>query len=214
VSIRTIPVFAGDRFGQLTVVEEAPRQRRTDGTSLRAFVVRCDCGTVKTVRLNSLREGKTVSCGCFHRMRAREVLATSSVTHGQSKTKLYGIWTAMKRRCHSTDNKSYWRYGARGIAVCQEWRASFEAFAAAVGPKPDGLTLDRIDSTGNYEPGNVRWADYTQQARNTRRNVWVQIGGDRMTLPEAVERNGWNYGTAYTAIRVHGKYKEATRVQP
>ena len=107
--------------------------------------------------------------------------------HGESKTKLYMIWSAMKARCHNPKDKSYWRYGARGIAVCQEWRDDFLAFKASVGERPDGLTLYRIDSRGNYEPGNVRWATYKEQARNTRRNHLHTIDGITRCLAEWCE---------------------------
>ncbi len=112
---------------------------------------------------------------------------TRGPNHGESRTNLYWVWTAMKARCHNPRNKSYHRYGARGISVCQEWRDSFLAFKAYVGEQPEGLTLDRIDSSGNYEPGNVRWATYTEQARNTRRNHLHTIDGVTKCLAEWCE---------------------------
>jgi len=93
----------------------------------------------------------------------------------------------MIQRCHSPKNKSYQRYGARGISVCQEWRDSFEAFSDYMGPRPIGLTIDRKNSVGNYEPGNVRWATYTEQARNTRRNHLHTINGETKCLAEWCE---------------------------
>lgn len=204
-------VNAGDRFGRLTVVEEAPRQRRRSGTSLRAFVLRCDCGTIKTVRLGSLTAGATVSCGCFHREMAAEV-GKSSKKNTREVDLLYDVWKAMQSRCHDPANKSYGRYGARGIAVCQEWRDSFAAFLADIGERPKGMTLDRINSAGNYEPGNVRWATYTVQARNTRRNIRVQRGDEVMTLAEAAERFGIVYGRALYHINKGREYEGLRRV--
>jgi hypothetical protein len=93
----------------------------------------------------------------------------------------------MIQRCHSQKNKSYQRYGGKGIQVCKEWRDSFVAFSEFLGPRPDGLSIDRIDSSGNYEPGNVRWATYKQQARNTGRNHMHTIDGVTRCLAEWCE---------------------------
>ena len=109
------------------------------------------------------------------------------LTHGQSRTRLYFVWQAMKRRCHRVSAKDFPRYGGRGVVVCDEWRNSFEAFAAHVGPQPDGFTLDRKNTLGGYEPGNVRWATYVEQARNTRRNHMHTIDGQTRCLAEWCE---------------------------
>jgi hypothetical protein len=93
----------------------------------------------------------------------------------------------MIKRCHSPADRSYARYGAKGVRVCDEWRGSFENFLAYMGPRPAGLTLDRINSRGNYEPGNVRWATYKQQARNTSRNHLHTIDGVTRCLAEWCE---------------------------
>lgn len=112
---------------------------------------------------------------------------TREPNHGQSRTPLYYVWAAMIQRCHLPTNKSFGRYGARGVSVCPEWRQSFTTFAAYVGSRPDGMTLDRINSAGNYEPGNVRWATPTEQARNTRRNHMHTMNGETRCLAEWCE---------------------------
>lgn len=84
------------------------------------------------------------------------------------KTPLYRTWVSIKTRCFNPNAANYQYYGGRGITMCDEWRDSFEAFALAVGPKPDGTSIDRIDNDGNYQPGNVRWATHSEQMRNRR----------------------------------------------
>lgn len=179
---RKLHISPGHVFGELTVVGEADRIRKRNGASIRAFNVRCSCGAEKVVRLSSLTDGATVSCGHVQRQKARH--NKSALTHGESKSRLYMVWSAMKARCHNQADKSYPRYGGRGISVCQEWRDSYEAFIAYMGERPDGLTVERIDTNGNYEPGNVRWATYTEQARNTRRNHLHTIDGVTKCLAE------------------------------
>lgn len=205
-------IASGQRFGRYTVIQEADRQRKKNGASVRMILARCDCGTEKTVRLDCLRSGTTVSCGCFHSDQARDQ-GHAKKTHGKAKTHLYMVWSAMKQRCHNPRNKSYWRYGARGISVCDEWFNSFEAFSQYVGVRPEGQTIDRIDSSGNYEPGNVRWATYIEQARNTRRNIFVLADGKEMTLPEACELFSFNYETARKSIRKYGQFQGVIHVR-
>jgi hypothetical protein len=91
----------------------------------------------------------------------------------------------MIQRCHNPKNKDFKNYGGRGIVVCDMWRESFEAFLLMVGKRPTPThTIERIDSNGNYEPGNVRWATRTEQNRNTRSNVKLTIDGETKTVSE------------------------------
>lgn len=100
------------------------------------------------------------------------------------------VWQGMIRRCYDPRFKEYRNYGARGISVCDRWRTSFEAFSEDMSPRPNGLSIDRINNDGNYEPGNCRWATRTQQNRNTRANHVVQFDGARKSIAEWADELG------------------------
>ena len=128
---------------------------------------RCDCGAVVDVGTDKLNSGKTRSCGCLR----KEVAARNATRHGKCGTPLYNVLNTAHRRCENPKNHDYKWYGARGIRVCDDWSMenflNFEEWALTNGYQP-GLTLDRIDVNGNYEPGNCRWITIQEQQRNRR----------------------------------------------
>lgn len=107
----------------------------------------------------------------------------------------------MCRRCSWPSHASYQYYGGRGISVCERWKASFWAFAEDMGECPPGFTLERLDTNGNYEPGNCTWATYTAQANNRRNNVVVTVDGVAMTIAQACRQTGVKYATAMGRLR-------------
>lgn len=182
------------RFGRLTVIAEAGRIVSPSGFSTIGALVRCDCGVEKVVRARGLVNGHTSSCGCLQRELTAIKIAERSTTHGQSgkltRTPEYYTWSTMKSRCHNERDKNYYRYGGRGIVVCQEWRDSYEVFYRDMGKRPDGHSIDRIDHNGNYEPSNCRWATSKVQANNRRSNRLVEIDGLALTVAEWSEKSG------------------------
>jgi hypothetical protein len=155
----------GQRFGLLVVVARVGSDRNRV-----LWQCACDCGRTDIVSNgNMLQRGKKKSCGCA----IGEMISAAKRTHGQKgsggTTQVYRAWLGIKQRCLNPNRSEWHNYGGRGITVCDRWANSFEAFYADVGdpPKP-GLSIDRIDNDGNYEPGNVRWATWSQQTKNSR----------------------------------------------
>lgn len=115
-------------------------------------------------------------------------------------TLLRTVWTNMKHRCLNPEDKRFAHYGGRGIAICPEW-LDFEVFAADMGPHPGrGLTLDRIDNDGNYEPGNCRWATRAQQVQNRSIAVLISVNGEQLSIKQIAERTGLGYGTIQSRV--------------
>lgn len=122
--------------------------------------------------------------------------------HGGSRSGTYKSWIAMRARCYQKTNIGYKDYGGRGITVCERWRHSFENFRCDVGERPDGTSIDRIDSDGNYEPGNVRWATSTQQIRNRSNTKLIEYKGELVPLGKLAKDHGLSHYQLKARLRV------------
>lgn len=155
--------LSGRRFGRWTVLGSAGNNRWGHRTWL--CLCDCPCGTRAVVCGNDLRRGRSKSCGCLK----RELTRKRSTKHGMRWSREYQSWISMKQRCLNPRRTDFRDYGGREppVTIYPDW-LSFTPWFADRGPRPPGCSQDRIDPNGNYEPGNVQWADAKQQARNRR----------------------------------------------
>lgn len=173
-------VSPGQVFGKRKVLGWAFRARTNAAGSLWHVVTECACGDVALVRVSRLSKGGTGQCK-----------SCSRTTHGgcykkAPREQLYEVFHGIVARCGNPRHVAYDRYGGRGIRMCNEWRSDYAAFrkwALETGYKP-GLSIDRIDNDGNYEPGNCRWATLIEQGRNKRNNVVLTAFGESKTVAE------------------------------
>jgi len=143
----------GMRYGKLVAIKRAG----TNALKKVMWECLCDCGNTTVVPSGALATGNTKSCGCV----------IPNFKHGGTNKGSYNTWRAMMRRCYNPDDKDYPRWGGKGIFVYAPWH-DYTTFARDVGEPTGAETFDRINTAGNYEPGNVRWATPTIQARNIR----------------------------------------------
>lgn len=165
--------LTGRRFGKLIVRLWAGDSR---------WVCDCDCGGSAKVLTANMKRGNTSSCGCVKRVASSK----RATKHGLCHTRAYKTWLSVRARClRPSAGRSYQEYGARGIGMDDEWAADPVAFVRDVGQPPsDNHTLDRIDNSKGYYPGNVRWATPLEQGNNKRNNRIVTFQGKAYTLSQ------------------------------
>lgn len=190
--------LTGQKFHRLTAVEYVGNKK---------WRCICDCGKETVVLSHHLKSGNTKSCGCLNRELMTQIGKNSKgkpsklkgrhhpayhFKHNLRNTRLYSIWGSMKTRCYNSNTRAYKDYGARGVAICEEWRKDFKCFydwAMDNGYKDD-LTIERLDYNKGYCPENCTWANRKEQANNTRRNVIIEWNGEKHTLAQWEEITG------------------------
>ena len=189
----------GERYHSLIAIKRIPSKYGT------RWSFACDCGGMTDAFLSNVRTGKIRSCGCLS---SRNTMGQRSTKHGHSvgfkKSKTRMAYGNAKNRCFNPNSEKFLQYGGRGITMCDEWVSDFRAFLRDMGECPVGLTLDRINVNGNYEPGNCRWATPTVQANNKQNSIRV---GD-YTLKEYAASVGVKYKRLHYRIKRHGETPE------
>lgn len=194
--------FIGEKRGELTVIGII--EKETGETTKKTFL-KCECSCGKEVNVLPYQfKGESVkSCG--------HLRAKAGVADGRSlrNPKLYAIWHQMIERCENKDHKWYYRYGGRGIMVCDEWKdyCNFEKWVESVGGKPDGTSIDRIDNDKGYYPENCRWATQRQQTRNQSRNIMIEFNGKNQSLADWADELGIKW------VTLHNRYVRGWSVE-
>ena len=176
--------LVGKRFGRLIVIEFALTKSYRN-----YWQCKCECGNIKQVREDSLKNGSTISCGCSK-------FEGHGLKHGYSNTRIYHIWENMLQRCNNPNFPDYFNYGGRGIKVCDNW-LEFENFLKDMGECPSGYQIDRINNDGDYCKENCRWATRKEQNRNKRNVRLISFKNKRQCLHAWAEEYGFNPKTLW-----------------
>lgn len=167
----------GRRFGRLEVIAFDHVDKKVS-----FWKCKCDCGKEIVTRRGMLTSGDKISCGCYREEHKHEF----GLKHGLTNTPLYTVWGGIVQRCTNPNSSKYYMYGGRGIKLCDEWRNDFLSFYnwAITHGYEKGLTIDRVDTNGDYTPENCRWCDRLTQQNNMRRNHRFTYNGTTHTLAE------------------------------
>lgn len=204
----TLIDLTGKKFGYWTVIKRDFKNRK-NGVY---WICKCDCGTIKSVCGEMLRNGASSSCGC----KTKYLIGKANRKHGMAHTPLFAVWNSMKQRCSNPHNEKYSQYGGRGITVCKQWKHDFMNFydwAMANGYK-HGLSIDRIDVNKNYCPKNCRWATWKIQANNKTDNHKILCRGKLLTLSELSQASGIDYANLKYRIYNGWNIEKAVSLAP
>lgn len=203
-----IKEIVGKTFSRLSVrskLDENP-------VSSSRYLCDCECGLACIVAGSDLWSRRVQSCGCL----VSDSNKIRCTTHGLTRRSEYSVWRGMIRRCYDVDFKSYCKYGGIGIIVCKRWLESAKAFIDDMGPRPSMLhSIDRFpNQSGNYEPGNCRWATIKEQNRNRKSNRLITIGDETRCIAEWSELTGIKAGTLWNRINMQGMTPELAISRP
>ena len=204
--------LTGQRFNRLTVIRYLDKSERTVRTY--NWLCQCDCGKTVKANANKLKNGLQQSCGCLKEERKYEI-GNLNKKYKYSNKRLYGVYKSMLSRCYDEKHREYKNYGGRGIAVCEDWRNDYDAFAEwALNAGYDmhaeygGCTIDRKDVDGNYEPDNCTWITNAEQQNNRRDNVVIAYKGEEHNMKEWATLLNVSYDSLWYYIRARGKTLE------
>lgn len=203
--------LVGQKYGKLTVLA---RHECNTKSNKPLWVCKCECGNISIVDGSRLKSGNTKSCGCLMLQVAKE--NGKKCKHGMKGSRIYEIWHGIKARCYNPNNKDFKNYGARGVTVCTQWKNDFEAFYnwATTHGYAEGLTIDRIDNDGNYEPSNCRWVSTREQNRNKRNIVWLEYNGATKTLSEWSRETGISVSVISNRLKRGWSIEDALTIKP
>ena len=190
--------LTGNKFGRLLVVGRAESHKLPCGQVQTMWSCVCDCGNKTVVNTGNLKSGRVVSCGCFNLEKSH----IGHPIHGHSRSRIYNIWAGMKKRCSLESSASYKHYGKRGISVCDEWKESFESFYewSINNGYNDLLSIDRIDTSGCYEPQNCGWTTMREQQNTRKNNLLLELDGEVHSASEWARISGLKYTTLMRRI--------------
>lgn len=196
------------RFGRLVTISQY-KSIRSSGRTKAYYPCICDCGKELIVESHHLRSGHTISCGCAQIERT----ARRNRTHGLSHTAIYKKWSGMLRRCTNPKEVSFPDYGGRGISVCPEWK-KFKTFHqwALESEFQEHLTIERIDTNGNYEPANCKWIPSHEQARNKRNNRYLTAFGETKIIADWVKDPRCQVSRRCISLRVDKGYSHEAAI--
>lgn len=188
--------ISGQRFGMATVMK---LDHITERYRL-YWLCKCDCGKEFIMRGDLIKAHKYLNCGCYNLEKRRE----RQITHGYANTKLYHILYGMRQRCNNPNDSEYFRYGGRGIEICDEWNNNNETFLkwAIENGYKEGLSIERIDVNGNYCPENCKWIPLSEQCNNTRRTIRLKYGNKELNINQWARELGINKNTFWRYVRV------------
>jgi len=187
--MKTVTDLVGQSFGRLTVLHYHGRS----ASNKVIWACLCSCGNNHSVLAASLKNGSTVSCGCFH----RENTGNRFRLHGASDTTEYIVWCAMHKRCGNPSSPDFPNYGGRGISVCDAW-SNFEAFLLDMQKRPTIThSIERVDGNKDYSPSNCVWATPKQQANNRSNVRFFTLHGRTETLSGWSTITGIKHSTLY-----------------
>jgi len=196
--------LTGQKFERLLVVKQNGRTKH----GLILWECLCECKNISYVTGYDLKSGHTKSCGCLN----NEKIAHINKTHGESRTRLYGIWSGLHSRCNNAKTKWFKNYGSRGISVSEEWD-DFIVFKnwALLNGYTDNLSIERIDNNDDYSPNNCKWATRIEQQNNTRKNIYITYDGETKTIAQWSNALGIDYQALYYRINSNWSVEKAFR---